>query len=61
MNNWKKLSIEYANQRPYLDDIFHVNPTIPEGIREINEKKWKEIEIAFEKQDSIELITNFAQ
>ncbi|WQR97940.1 hypothetical protein KVC81_00355 [Helicobacter pylori] len=35
MNYWTKLSIEYANQRSYLDDLFQVYPTIPEGLREI--------------------------
>jgi hypothetical protein len=44
MNYWTELSIEYANQRSYLDDLFHVYPTIPEGIRGINKKKWEEIE-----------------
>jgi len=57
MNYWTELSIEYANQRSYLDDLFQVYPTIPEGIRDINQKKWKEIEIAFENQDNIELIS----
>lgn len=38
MNTWTNLSIEYANQRSYLDDLFHVYPTIPEGIREIDRK-----------------------
>lgn len=37
MNKWTKFSIEFANQRSYLDDLFQVYPTIPEGIREINE------------------------
>ena len=27
MNKWTKLSIEYANQRSYLDDLFQVYPT----------------------------------
>ena len=40
MNHWTELSIEYANQRSYLDDLFQVYPTIPEGIRDINEKTW---------------------
>ena len=56
MNKWTKLSIEYANQRSYLDDLFHVYPTIPEGIREINEKAWIGIEIAFKQQNNDELI-----
>ncbi|MEL3899562.1 hypothetical protein DWQ65_02635 [Treponema phagedenis] len=36
MNRWTELSIEYANQRNYLDHLFRVYPTIPEGIRDID-------------------------
>ena len=54
MNYFTELSIEYANQRSYLDDLFQVYPTIPEGIRDINQNRWKEIEIAFENQDNFE-------
>ena len=56
MNYWTELSIEYANQKSYLDDLFQVYPTIPEGIREINEEKWRKVEQAFENQDNITLI-----
>lgn len=56
MNYWTELSIDYANQRSYLDDLFLVYPTIPEGIRDIDQKRWKEIEIAFTNQDNFELI-----
>ncbi len=56
MNKWTKLSIEYANQRSYLDDLFQVYPTIPEGIREINNDIWKEIEIHFKNKDNISLV-----
>ena len=52
MNHWTQLSIEYANQRSYLDDLFHVYPTIPEGIREINANRWKNIELAFSEKDN---------
>jgi len=58
MNFWTQLSIEYANQRSYLDDLFQVYPTIPEGIRDINQINWKEIEIAFENKNNFELISN---
>ena len=51
MNKWTKLSIEYANQRSYLDDLFQVYPTIPEGIRDINEDVWAEVEKSFKKKD----------
>jgi len=56
MNKWTKLSIEYANQRSYLDDLFQVYPTIPEGIREINEDVWSEVEKSFKKKDNDLLI-----
>jgi len=56
MNKWIKLSIEYANQRSYLDDLFQVYPTIPEGIREINENIWAEIEKSFKNKDNDLLI-----
>ena len=29
MNRWTQLSIEFANQRNYLDELFSVYPTIP--------------------------------
>jgi len=28
MNKWTTLSIEYANQRSYLDHLFQVYPTV---------------------------------
>jgi hypothetical protein len=56
MNKWTKLSIEYANQRSYLDDLFQVYPTIPEGIREIDNIIWKEVEKEFKKKNNISLV-----
>jgi hypothetical protein len=56
MNSWTKLSIEYANQRSYLDDLFSIYPTIPEGIREINSEVWQNIEIAFNQKNNDILI-----
>jgi len=56
MNHWTKLSIEYANQRSYLDDLFQVYPTIPEGIRDIDETIWKDVENAFGQKDNDALI-----
>ncbi|MDR0969505.1 MAG: hypothetical protein LBM67_03085 [Lentimicrobiaceae bacterium] len=32
MNKWTQLSIEYACQRSYLDDLFQVYPTILDGV-----------------------------
>jgi len=56
MNRWIRLSIEYANQRSYLDDLFRVYPTIPEGIREIDEQKWSNVERAYNLQNNNLLI-----
>jgi len=56
MNYWTKLSIEYAEQKSYLDDLFQVYPTIPEGIRNIDDDKWKSIEEAFSHKDNEKLV-----
>jgi hypothetical protein len=58
MNNWTKLSIEYANQRSYLDDLFLVYPTIPEGLREIDDGLWKSISEAYDRKDNAVLLNN---
>jgi hypothetical protein len=58
MNHWTKLSIEYANQRSYLDDLFHVYPTIPEGIRDLDDGLWKNVKKAFKKRDNTILLEN---
>ena len=56
MNYWTQLSIEYASQRNYLDDLFKVYPTIPEGIRSLDTVKWNKVENAFNSQNNDELI-----
>ena len=56
MNHWTKLSIEFANQRNYLDELFKIYPTIPEGIRDIDKRKWEEIEKAYNKKNQIKLL-----
>ena len=56
MNHWSKLSVEYANQRSYLDDLFQVYPTIPEGIRNINDEIWDDVEKAFNRKNNNTLI-----
>ena len=58
LNPWTEMSVEYANQRNYLDDLFCVYPTIPEGIREIDKDVWKAVERSFKKQDNLSLLQN---
>lgn len=56
MNPWTTLSVEYANQRNYLDDLFKVYPCIPEGIRDIDTDKWGQIEAAFKEKNNTTLL-----
>lgn len=56
MNYWTKLSIEYASQRSYLDDLFHVYPTIPEGIRDIHPEFDERVKHFFDAGDNVNLI-----
>ncbi|WP_369178735.1 restriction endonuclease [Candidatus Thiodubiliella endoseptemdiera] len=56
MNHWTKLSIEFANQRNYLDELFRVYPTIPEGIRDIDENLWQQVEQSFQAKNNVELL-----
>ena len=61
LNPWTQLSIEYANQRSYLDDLFQVYPTIPDGIRELNIAHWEDVKKAFEKRDNTALLKNLVK
>ncbi len=56
MNKWTQASIDFANQRNYLDELFKVYPTIPEGLREIDKNAWTKIEKTFEARDNAGLI-----
>ena len=61
MNKWIEYSIKYANQRSYLDDLFHVYPTIPEGIRDIDNLKWAKVEHAYKAKNNMALIESLLQ
>ncbi|MDD2962070.1 MAG: restriction endonuclease [Muribaculaceae bacterium] len=58
MNRALELGIEYANQKSYLDDLFRVYPTIPEGIRDIDKTVWNKIEVSYQIKDNVSLISN---
>jgi hypothetical protein len=36
--------------------LFQVYPTIPEGIRDIDQSAWERIEIAFKRRQNLELV-----
>ncbi len=61
MNKYLKYSIEYANQLSYLDDLFRIYPTIPDGIRDINMEKWEKVEHSFNIKDNTSLIKNLLE
>ena len=56
MNIWTKYSIDYANQKSYLDDLFRVYSTIPEGIRDLDQNIWHKVEKAFVGKNNDDLI-----
>ena len=58
MGYWTDLSIEFASQRNYLDELFKIYPTIPDGIREIDKERWEIVEKSFNERDNISLLTH---
>ena len=61
MNYFTDLSIQYANQRSYLDDLFQVYPTIPEGIREVDNNRWLRVVKAFEERNNKMIIAELLE
>lgn len=59
MNKFLEYSIEYASQRSYLDDLFHVYPSVPGGLRKIDKKAWEAAELAFDGTDNLALVEAF--
>lgn len=47
MNYWTQLSIEFANQRNYLDELYKVYPISPNLRREISAESSQAIESHF--------------
>lgn len=58
MNWFMEQSIEYAQQKSYLDDLFKVYPTIPNGIRDIDKTIWRKIENSYNTRNHEELVRN---
>lgn len=56
MNHFTRLSIELANQRNYLDQLFTVYPLRPDSIRDIDRRIWRTIEISFANNDNMGLL-----
>ena len=56
MNYWTKLSVEFANQKNYLDELFKVYPISPNIRRSISQELWTKIETAFNNRENQTLI-----
>ncbi len=56
LNYWTKISMDFASQRNYLDELFKIYPAIPDGIRSINDNLWNIVEESFNNQNNILLI-----
>ena len=52
MNYWTELSVQYANQKDYLDALFKVYPISPNIRRVIDADKWNAIEEFFAKKNN---------
>ena len=61
MNFWTKLSVEFAQQCNYLDELYKVYPISPNLRREIDTDKWEEIQSAFEQRNNTELINKLLE
>lgn len=56
MNKYLRYSIDYAAQRSYLDDLFKVYPTMPNGLRSVDACVWDSVETAFGHRDNLRLV-----
>lgn len=61
MNYFTQQSIELANQRNYLDQLFSVYPLSPDSIREIDKNLWSRIENSFNNQNNEALFTSLLE
>ncbi|MBR6901151.1 MAG: hypothetical protein IKN30_03710 [Synergistaceae bacterium] len=56
MNHWTKQSIEFAQQRNCLDELFKVYPLNPNLRRELSKMQIDKISSAYEQRNNIQLI-----
>lgn len=56
MNLWTEMSVEFASQNNYLDELFKVYPISPNIRREIPTATRSKIKTAFESRNNEELV-----
>lgn len=55
MNYFLIQSIELANSRNYLDELFRVYPMSPDSLREIDTQKWSAFEKEFKQNNQAKI------
>ncbi len=55
MNYFTSQSIELANQRDYLDQLFSVYPLAPDSIRSIDTDIWRKVEEHYNSHNNVEM------
>jgi len=55
-NHWAQLSIEYANERSYLDDLYKVYPVVHDSIRDVDHTVIRNVENYYNSQNNEKLI-----
>ena len=61
MNFWTEKSVEFANQKNYLDELYKVYPISPNLRRKLDPDLQRNIETAFQDRDNEALINNLLQ
>ena len=56
MNYWTEQSIEFAQQRNYLDELFKVYPINPNLRRELSDSQIESVDAAYDSRDSLKLV-----
>lgn len=56
MNPWTKQSIEYANQRCYLDDLYRVYPVVHNNIRDVDDEVMDNVEHYLKRHSNKKLL-----
>lgn len=57
MNNWTKVSCEFAQQKNYLDELYKVYPIVPNLRRKLDKSVKEEINNAFTSKNNEELVS----
>lgn len=61
MKLFTQYSIELANQRDYLDQLFSVYPLRPDNMREISRDVWNRIEGFYTQRNNTELFKSLLE